>query len=147
MDSYLDVGLHIFFSGLSGFIAWRIFGQSDKKSLVFSIFFALLSGVFIDLDHFFDHFLTFGFNFNYDYFIKGEYFLRSGKTYIVFHGFEYVIILGILSIFLQDKKKKMILTSLMLSMFFHLIVDILLFSIPIKNYFILYRIFHYFRRF
>ena len=147
MDSYIDVGLHICFSALSGFIAWGIFGQSDKKSLVFSIFFALLSGVFIDLDHFLDHFLTFGFHFNYDYFIRGEYFLRTGKTYIVFHGFEYVIILGILSIFLQDKKKKMIFIALTLAMFFHLIVDILLFSIPIKNYFILYRIFHDFRRF
>ena len=147
MDSYIDVGLHIFFSGLSGFIAWRIFGLSNKKSLVFSILFALLSGVFIDLDHFIDHFLSFGFHFNYDYSIRGEYFIRTGKTYIVFHGFEYVIILGMISVFLQDKKKKMIFTALTMAMFFHLIVDVLLFSIPIKNYFILFRIFHDFRRF
>lgn len=140
MDSYIDVAFHICFSIASGFIAWKLYGLSNKKSLVIAMFCALLSGVFVDLDHFADHFLTFGFNFNYDYFIKGEYFLRTGKTYILFHGFEYVILLGILSIFIKTKKKKVILTSLGLAMFFHLIIDILLFSIPIKNYFILYRI-------
>ena len=147
MDSYIDVSFHIFFSALSGFIAWKILRVGNKKSLFLSIFFALLSGVFIDLDHFIDHFLSFGFHFNYNYFITGEYFIRTGKTYIVFHGFEYVIILGIISNLLQDKKKKMILIALTLAMFFHLIVDIHLFSIPIKNYFILYRIFHDFSRF
>lgn len=145
MDSYIDVAYHICFSLVSGFIAWELYGLSNRKSLIISVISALLSGVFIDLDHFVDHFLTFGFHFNYDYFIRGEYFLRTGKTYILFHGFEYVILLGILSIFSKAKKIKMILIALGLAMLFHLIVDILLFSIPIKNYFIIYRIFHDFK--
>lgn len=145
MDSYIDVGFHIFFSLAAGFIAWKIYGLSNKKNLVIAVLLAILSGVLIDLDHFIDNFLTFGFHFNYDYFIRGEYFLRTGKTYVFFHGFEYVIILAILSFLFKSKKVKMILTALCLAMFFHLIVDILLFSIPIKNYFIPYRIFNGFK--
>ncbi len=147
MDSYIDIVLHICFSLIAGFIAWKLYGKGNIKSLVIAMFSALVSGVLIDLDHFIDHFLTFGFHFNYDYFIGGEYFLRSGKTYIFFHAYEYVILLGILSIFAKVKTKKMILTALGLAMLFHLITDGLLFTTSIKNYFIFYRIFHNFNVF
>jgi len=141
MDSYIDISFHVIVSLLLGYIVWRLFGLSDRKSLLISLLFSFLGGVLIDVDHFIDHFLSFGLNFNYDYFIKGEYFLKS-KAYIVFHGFEYVIIFGVLALFLKTRKKKMMLMGLALGMLSHLLIDILLFPNPIKGYFILYRLLH-----
>lgn len=140
MDSYLDISFHVIVSLTLGYIVWRIFGSNDRKSLLISFSFIILGGILIDMDHFLDYFLSFGLNFNYDYFLKGEYFLRSHKTYIVFHAFEYVIITGLLAIFLKDKKKKMIFYGVALGMLSHLLIDIFLFPNPIKGYFILYRL-------
>lgn len=142
MDTYIDVSFHVVFSLLAGYITWKFFSLGDRKSLALSLMFAFLGGVLIDLDHFIDHFITFGFNFNYDYFIKGEYFLRSGKAYILFHGFEYVALFGIAAILLKSKKRKMILSALAFGMLFHLLIDTFLFANPIRGYFILYRILH-----
>ncbi|MEK7533739.1 MAG: hypothetical protein AAB600_00220 [Patescibacteria group bacterium] len=139
MDSYIDVSFHVIVSLLLGYIIFRLFGLSDRKSLLISFLFTFLGGVLIDVDHFIDHFLSFGINFNYDYFIKGEYFLKSNKAYIVFHAVEYIILSGLLAILLGDRKKKMIFTALALGMLFHILIDILLFPNPIKGYFILYR--------
>ena len=140
MDSYVDIGFHVTTSLILGCVIWKIFGSSDKKSLLVSLVFTFFGGVLIDIDHFLDHFLSFGFNFNYDYFLNGEYFLRSHKAYIVLHAFEYVIIAGLLAFCLRDRKKKMIFYSLALGILSHLFIDIFLFPNPISGYFILYRI-------
>lgn len=142
MASYIDIVLHVFFSFLAGFLVWKLYGNNDRKNFLLSIFFAFIAGVLIDLDHFIDNFIFFDWNFNFDYFIRGEYFVRSGKNYILFHGFEYVLILFvILKFFAKTKKAKMIVASLVLAMLLHLLVDIFFFSIPLINYSILYRIF------
>ena len=112
------------------------------KSLIISLIFTFLGGVLIDVDHFIDHFLSFGVNFNYDYFIKGEYFLKSNKAYIVFHGFEYVILFGVLALFAKVGFRRMIFITIALGMLSHLLIDILLFPNPVKGYFILYRLLH-----
>lgn len=140
MDSYIDIGFHVVISLFLGYSVWRIFGLNDRKSLLMSLAFTFLGGVLIDVDHFLDHFVSFGFNFNYDYFIKGEYFLKSHKAYIIFHAFEYVIIAGLFAFFLKGRKKKMIFCGLALGMLFHLSIDIFLFPNPMRGYFILYRI-------
>lgn len=142
MNSYIDISFHVIVSLLLGYAVWRILGSNDRKSLLISLVFTFLGGVLIDIDHFLDYVLSFGFNFNYDYFVKGEYFLRSNKAYIIFHAVEYIIILGLLAIFLKNKKKKMIFTSLALGILSHLLIDILLFPNPVKGYFILYRLLH-----
>jgi len=142
MDSYIDIGFHVITSLILGFFVWKIFGMNDRKSLLISLSSTFLGGVLIDLDHFIDHLLAFGLNFNYEYFINGEYFLRSGKTYIFFHGFEYAVLFGIAAVFIKSKKWKMILSALTFGMLSHLLIDTFLFTNPIKGYFILYRIFH-----
>lgn len=142
MDSYIDISFHVIVSLILGFFVWRIFGFKDRKSLIISLFFTFLGGVLIDVDHFVDHFLSFGLNFNYDFFIRGEYFLKSNKAYIVFHGFEYVILFGILAFFAKARIIKTIFIAITLGMFFHLLIDIFLFPNPIKGYFVLYRLFH-----
>lgn len=140
MDSYIDISFHIIVSLFLGFFVWKIFGFKDRKSLIISLFFTFLGGVLIDIDHFLDNFLSFGFDFNYDFFIKGEYFIISNKAYIIFHAIEYVIISGLLSILSKNRKKKMIFASVALGMLSHILIDILLFPNPIKGYFIIYRL-------
>lgn len=139
MSSYIDIALHLFFSILAGFLVWKLYGGS-RKDLVISIICAFIAGVLIDLDHFIDNFLSFGWDFNFDYFIRGEYFIRSGNYFIFFHGFEYVLILlAIFKFFIKTKISKMIILSFAFSMFIHLMIDILFFSVPVINYSILYR--------
>lgn len=142
MDSYIDISFHVIVSLLLGYVVWRFFDLHDRKSLIISLIFTFLGGVLIDIDHFLDHFLSFGFNFNYDYFIKGEYFLKSNKAYIVFHGFEYVVLFGVLALFVKARIRKMVFIAIALGMLSHLLIDIFLFPNPIKSYFILYRIFN-----
>lgn len=139
MNSYIDISFHVVISLILGYFVWKISGFQDRKSFFISLFFTILGGVLIDVDHFLDHFLSFGFNFNYDYFINGEYFLGK-KAYIVFHAVEYIIITGFLAIFIKDRKKKMVFCALALGMLSHLLIDIFLFPNPIKGYFIFYRI-------
>ena len=143
MDAYADISFHAVFSLIAGFISWKIFGR-NKKSLLLSLTFALIAGVGIDIDHLFDYFMAFGFHFNYQSFIDGENFLKTGKAYIFFHAFEYTLIFGLLSAFAKSKKMKMIFMALSLGILFHLLTDILLFSIPMKIYFLSYRIFNNF---
>lgn len=139
MDSYVDIGFHVITSLILGYVLWRNFGSNDRKSFLISLAFTFLGGVLIDIDHFFDYFLSFGFNFNYDYFLNGEYFLRTHKAYIVFHALEYVIITGLFAVFFKDRRKKMIFYGLALGILSHILIDIFLFPNPIRGYFILYR--------
>ena len=140
MDTYIDALLHIVFSLFAGLIAWKVVGTKNKKNLILSLIAALIAGVGIDIDHFIDYFLAYGFTFNYQDFIHGANFFSTGKTYILFHGFEYAAFAGILSILTKNKKAKTIFLALSLGMLFHLLVDIFLLAIPFKIYFILYRL-------
>lgn len=140
MQSYIDIGFHVITSLILGYIVWKFFGLNDRKSLLIALFFTFLGGVLIDIDHFIDHYLAFGFTFNYDYFIAGEYFLKSNKAYVFFHAFEYVVIASIFAIFLKDRKIKMIFCGLALGMLSHLLIDSFLFPNSIEGYSILYRL-------
>jgi hypothetical protein len=136
----VDVTFHFFLSLAVGFLLWKAFDGKRRRTLILSLCFALLSGLFIDVDHLFDYYVVYGFAWNFQRFMSTDYFDKSGKNYVFFHGFEYVFILGIIAFFLKNKEKKLFFTVLATSMFVHLFTDILLFSIPVKNYFIIYRI-------
>ena len=140
MDSYIDISFHVIVSSLLGYAVWRLFDSHDKKIFTISLFFTLLGGVLIDVDHFIDHFLSFGLNFNYDYFIKGEYFLRSSRAYIVFHGFEYVILFGVLALLVKARIRKVVFIAIALGMLSHLLIDAFLFPNSIMGYSIFYRL-------
>ncbi len=147
MSSYIDIVLHLFFSILAGFLVWKLYGSS-RRDLAISLACAFTAGVLIDLDHFIDNFIYFGWNFNFDFFVKGEYFIDSGKYYILFHGFEYILILlAVFKFFAKTKKMKMVILSIGLAMFIHLLVDSFFLSIPLINYSILNRIFTGFTRY
>lgn len=67
----------------------------------FYVFLAVVGGIFIDLDHFLDHFLFFKNRFNISEFM-GLVFLNSGKVYLFLHSWEINICLLGLSLFFKS---------------------------------------------
>lgn len=86
------------------------------------IFLSLLVGVFLDIDHiidylFFVHFSRLSFAELFD----TSYFAAAGKMYIVFHGWEYAIILFI-SAAIWKRRRPLLLTAAF-TMTTHLLID------------------------
>jgi hypothetical protein len=88
-----------------------------------------------------DYFLAFGWNFNADYFIHGFQFLKSGKIYILFHSWEYAIILLVIALFLKKNLKiKSFILAISIGLFFHLVTDIAINEgVTPRSYFIIDR--------
>lgn len=119
MNLYLHLSIHIFFSLVAGFIVWKLW-----KKPVASFIFGVVGGVLVDLDHVIDYFLAFGWNIRFEYFAKGYEFLKSDKIYILLHGWEYVIILAVLAIWIfKNRTAKSVILALALGLFFHLGFD------------------------
>ena len=126
---------HISASLIIGFVIWK---KTHKKTYAFLG--ALLGGVFIDLDHFIDYYLTFGLRFNLHYFLNGYEFLKSDRVYIIFHAYEYVILLIVISFFIKRKITKAFIIALAIGIFSHLIIDVYVNNMKPQSYFILYRL-------
>ena len=135
----LHLSIHLLFSLLAGFSVWSIW----KKPLI-ALIFGFIGGFLIDLDHFIDYYLAFGGNWQWQYFEKGYQFLKSGNIYILFHGWEYVIVLMGLVFLFKSKVAKTIFLSLALGIFFHLVTDVFVDNVPAKSYFLIYRLKHNF---
>ena len=134
MSLTFHLAIHLFFSLLAGFLAWRIW----KKPIV-SFLGGVAGGFFVDLDHLIDYFLAFGTNFKLDYFLSGYQFLKSDKIYVLFHGWEYVIILLLLVWGLKSRILRSVFLSIALGLFFHLSTDIIIDGLPAKSYSLAYR--------
>lgn len=131
----LHLSIHVFLAVLSGFIVWLVW-----KKPIASFLSALISGAAVDFDHLIDYFIAFGWNFNLVYFIKGFEFLKTGKMYTLFHGWEYAIVF-ILAVFVfKNKTIKTIFFALSLGLFVHLCSDVVIDKVPIKSYFMVYKI-------
>lgn len=109
--------IHIILSLIAGFLVF----YATKKPI--SFVFSLIGGVAVDFDHFIDYFLAFGCHFRLDYFEKGYQFLKSDKIYVLFHAWEYVIIMAVLAYFTRNKLIRAAIISLALGLFFHLGAD------------------------
>ncbi|MFZ2777959.1 MAG: hypothetical protein WAZ96_02015 [Candidatus Moraniibacteriota bacterium] len=132
--------IHFAFSLLAGLIVWRIW----KKPFLAAIF-GFFGGFLIDLDHFIDYYLAFGLDWKWQYFEKGNQFLKSGNIYVLFHAWEYAIILMLLLFIVKNKYARTIILSLALGIFFHLATDVVIDDMPIKSYSLNYRIAHDFK--
>ncbi|MCX6763733.1 MAG: hypothetical protein NTZ97_03330 [Candidatus Moranbacteria bacterium] len=133
----LHIIFHFLLSLLAGVIVWKLFNHP-----LLSVLSAIIGGVFVDFDHFFDYFIAFGLKFNLSYFINGYQFLKTDKLYLLFHGWEYVVILLILALVLKNRTSRTARTiwlGLALGLLFHLIADVNLNKIPASTYFISYR--------
>jgi len=128
---------HFLLSLLAGTLIGLFFGN------YYAVPIALLSGFFIDIDHLIDYEICKKFRgFNISEFFSGKYFDYSGKVYVLFHAFEYVLILLILGIILKDFQ--WLYFSLGLSLLFHLLFDTFYNRPKWPTYFISYRIYHHF---
>jgi len=95
---------------------------------------AILGGIFIDLDHFVDYFLRFGFRFSPKDLFYGTA-LSSGKIYVPLHSWEIIFFILCLGIFLRSG----LLLVFFLGAAIHLGID----SLQRKNprvYFLTYRL-------
>jgi len=135
MPLYTHLSIHLAFSFLAGFIVFKIY-----KNAKISFISTLISGFFVDFDHFIDYFLAFGSKFNLNYFINGYQFLKSDKIYILFHGWEYVIVLLAFLIIIKDKLFKTVFLGLALGLIFHLTSDVVIDGIHPKTYYLIQRI-------
>lgn len=140
--------IHIILSVLGGLIVFRFY--RNWKVFIYSF----LGGFFIDIDHLFDYFrYKKVFIFNLSEFEKGLFFKATNKVFVLFHGFEYAIILilvGLILIYfikkLSDKKLAAAWFMIVfgLSLFFHLCFDQYSYRPKWQAYFISYRIYCYF---
>ncbi len=79
-------------------------------------FFCVLGGILIDVDHFIDYFLCYGPRFKIRNFIYGGY-LITGKFYVLFHSWELLFILWVVSVWHH------LMVPLAASMTGHLLID------------------------
>jgi hypothetical protein len=134
MKLFFHLSIHVAFGILAGFLVWKIY-RKPFLALCCSFF----AGVLVDLDHFIDYFMAFGWSFNLYYFNHGFEFLKSNKIYILFHGWEYVAVLIVFWLIAKNIIAKTIFLSLALGLFFHLSADVYLDKVPVKFYSIIYR--------
>ncbi|MBF0553519.1 MAG: hypothetical protein HQK96_03065 [Nitrospirae bacterium] len=126
--------VHVILSVVAGFITWKVW----KRPMV-SFFCAILSGVFVDIDHLVDYCMAFGTDFRMDWFLNGYYFLKNGKVYEFLHGWEYVVILTAGMFILRNKTAKSVCMALSLSLFFHLCFDTVAYGFRPAVYSVIYR--------
>jgi hypothetical protein len=120
MSLVFHLFLHVLSALIARYIVWRFW-----RSPIISFGAAFLGAVLIDLDHLIDYFLAFGFHFNLTAFIAGEQFAKSDKIYVLFHGWEYSILLAIVAWFLKGHVRVQgAICALALGMFFHLLIDV-----------------------
>jgi hypothetical protein len=135
MSLFFHLLIHLSLALIVGIVVWLIWRRPIESFVA-----ALCGGFFVDLDHLIDYFIVFGMSLRLDYFFSGYQFLKSDKIIILFHGWEYAIILGVSMLFLKSKKAKSIALGLFLGLFIHLASDSFLNELPARSYSVLYRI-------
>jgi len=103
-----------------------------------NILIGLAVTVGMDVDHFFDFFLyKGGISLNIKEFIDTDFFVLLGKTYILFHAWEWVAL--ILSVYIVLRKKHRFILLIALGVFAQLLVDSLAYGFDWRVYFITFR--------
>lgn len=122
---------------ISLFIGLFLYKQyKDYRLIIVSLIF----GVFIDLDHFIDFFLHYGLSLNIQNFLSGDYFDKSGKVYVLFHGWELLPLYWLAGKFIGKKfKLKGLEWAIILSIAGHLLFDSLAYAHHPLAYFFTYR--------
>jgi len=124
---------------VGGFFYYR---HRDKRLILA----ALVTGFLVDLDHWFDYFFYYGQLVNLKLFFgSASYMALSKKIYVLFHGWEYLILLALLGRWLEKRWKiKALTTTLVLAYFFHLLWDQLCYGQHFFAYFLTYRFLSHF---
>ncbi|MBM3209298.1 hypothetical protein FJZ40_03340 [Candidatus Shapirobacteria bacterium] len=103
---------------------------------------ALVFGIFIDVDHWFDYLMYYGWQIDLGRFFEVEkYVMGSGKIYVLLHGWEYLVIWGLLGWLIENKSKMRGLTLTILGAYLgHILWDQFSFSHHPLAYFLAYRV-------
>jgi hypothetical protein len=128
----IDLFFHVIASIL--FSAW-IFIETKNPWYV-AIF--ILGGVFIDLDHFFDYFLSYKNKFDLKELFRCEY-LKFGKVYLPLHSWEMDLALFIISISIKSHG----LFLFALSIAVHLLID----NLQRRNVFFYFLAYRFYKQF
>lgn len=115
---------------------------SITKSLSISIA-SFISGVFIDCDHILDYWREYGLNFDMNQFFKSYKTCRFRKLFLIFHGWEWIFIWGIISYF-NGWDKWML--GVVIGISHHMIADQIANSSKVFGYFLLWRMYTSFER-
>jgi len=126
---FLDLSAHFLITLIFSVFIYLRYLDFKMVGLVF------LGGILIDLDHLFDYFLFFGWDFRLDKFLS-SYFLLSGKVYLPFHSWELIFILSFFTLVYNS----LWLSIFTLSLGLHILTDHIQRKDPLF-YFMLYRLF------
>jgi len=110
------------------------------KSL-WSIVMGILGGILVDIDHLFDYFRFSGFKLNFHQIVSSSYFTDSGKVFVFFHGWEYVLLFVLSG---KIFKKGFLFYPLAVALFFHLVWDQVSYTANPFAYSIIFRFLHNF---
>lgn len=102
----------------------------------------LIPTMFLDIDHLFDYFLAFGFQFNPSAIISGAYFDINELLVIPFHSVELLILLFIIGFKSHHKQSGKRLIAISFGILAHLLVDKFWYQLPLGTYFYLARALH-----
>ncbi len=124
--------LHVF---LYCFAVYTV--SRTKRGLVTKklFFVGLAATLLIDTDHFLDFFIAGGSDF-----FSGSYFAESGRIIVLLHSWEFVAILGGVSLL----RKNRILLFVALGFFIHILMDAAYYRFPLGSYLLVNRILHNF---
>jgi hypothetical protein len=141
----IDLLAHFIISLLTGFLFWLILVGKNRNTLFLCLFFALLAGFFVDIDHFFDYIMAYGFIWNFQKFIHEDYFNDTGHNFVLLHNFELVFILALIAFFIRKRENRIFFMIMTTSLLLHIVTDIFLADGIFKEYFLIYRILTGFR--
>ena len=134
MDPYHLIG-HLIIALIVGFISYL------KTNNPWFILLSLVVSFAIDLDHLFDYWMAVGVDFNPKKFFKINYFKVNKKVFVLFHSWELVIFVFLLSFV----KSGWFFKTLALAMFFHILWDSISYKIFPWDYSIIWRGLHGFK--
>jgi hypothetical protein len=120
-------------AGISLVLAIALFAAFRSMALSVS---AMLSGIFIDIDHGFDYLREYGFRFDLKFFFHSFHHTLYKRVILLFHGWEWAILLVISSIASQNP----IVSGLTIGIVSHLICDQLTNGVSKWGYFIFFRL-------
>ena len=126
-----DLSAH---AALAAVLSYFLYAVYSDYILVFLV---IAGSVFVDIDHFGDYFLNFGFKFDARKFFFGEY-LKLGRIYFFFHSWELVLLIYLIITFLGYSRYAAVLS---LAIAGHLLIDSF-FQKRFLPYSLAYRIFH-----
>ncbi|MDI6641081.1 MAG: hypothetical protein QME68_02050 [Elusimicrobiota bacterium] len=106
-----------------------------SKSIEISVW-CFIAGIFIDLDHLFDYFITKGIKFDIKDFFDKCYRCQLKKYYILFHSYEFIAILAVITYLFNSN----ILSGITIGSAVHLFLDVFSNSEHLLVYSFIYRL-------